>query len=145
MEMLSFRTRLNILLFVFYQALKGELEKKQAELDSLENSGQWLIDNSEDDPKVTPDVHTKINDVRTNLDKLLSKIQARQARLDKVLFESQEFNAAFDSFMEKLVTIEEAVAKQRPVSAVYDTVKIQTKDNKVCRKKIYKTIMDLKE
>ena len=90
-----------------------------------------MIEHSHDDPKVTPDVQTKISDVRTNLDKLLSKIQARQARLDKVLFESQEFNTAFDTFMEKLVAIEEAVAKQRPVSAVYDTVKEQTKDNKV--------------
>ena len=114
--------------------MKDELEAKQAELDSLEKSGEWLIDHSEDDSKVAPDVHTKINDVRTNLDKLLSKIQARQARLDKVLFESQEFNVAFDTFMEKLVVIEEAVAKQRPVSAVYDTVKEQTKDNKVLEK-----------
>ncbi len=111
--------------------MKDELEKKQAELDSLENSGQWLIDHSDDDSKIAQDVHTKISNVRTNLDKLLSKIQARQARLDKVLFESQEFNVAFDTFMEKFVAIEEAVARQRPVSAVYDTVKEQTKDNKV--------------
>ena len=107
------------------------MEKKQAELDSLENSGQWLIEHSDDDSKVAPDIHTKISNVRTSLDKLLSKIQARQARLDKVLFESQEFNVAFETFMEKLVAIEEAVAKQRPVSAVYDTVKEQSKDNKV--------------
>lgn len=111
--------------------MKNELEKKKADLDSLENTGQSLLDHCDDDTKIAPDVHGKISDVRNNLDKLLSKIQARQARLDKVLFESQEFNVAFETFMEKLVAIEEVVAKQRPVSAVYDTVKEQTKDNKV--------------
>ena len=107
------------------------MEKRKEVLQSLEGSGQWLIANSEDDESIAPEVHTKINKVRTNLDKLLSKIQQRQARLDKVLFESQEFNGAFDTFVDKLIAIEEAVTRQGPVSAVYDKVKEQTKENKV--------------
>lgn len=100
-------------------------------LESLESSGQWLIANSEDDESIAPEVHTKINKVRTSLDKLLSKIQQRQARLDKVLFESQEFDVAFDTFVEKLGAIEKAVTKQGPVSAVYDRLKEQTRENTV--------------
>lgn len=111
--------------------MKDEIEKKQVLVDDLQDSGQWLVEHCKQDPKVVTDVQSKIANVRDNLDKLLSKIQTRQARLDKVLFQSQEFNLGFEVFMEKLLFIEEAVAKQRPVSAVYETVKKQIMENKV--------------
>lgn len=111
--------------------MQQEFQKREEVLESLESSGQWLIANSEDDESIAPEVHTKINKVRTSLDKLLSKIQQRQARLDKVLFESQEFDVAFDTFVEKLGAIEKAVTKQGPVSAVYDRLKEQTRENTV--------------
>ena len=40
---------------------------------------------------------------------------------------------SFDDFLERLAKVEEQIARQEPVSAVYDTVKEQNREQKVDR------------
>lgn len=44
---------------------------------------------------------------------------------------TQEFQVSFDDFKDKLGDMEELAAKMEPVSAVYDTIKEQQKNDEV--------------
>ena len=114
-----------------FQLLKDDIAKHREILQQAENVGQKLIDRSKQDPAVVADIHGKLNKIRDVLDKMAAKMDQRQDRLQNVLLQSQEFQVSFDDFLEKLANVEEQVARQEPVSAVYDTVKEQNREQKV--------------
>ena len=115
------------------QLLKEDIAKHRALLQQAENVGQKLIDSSHQDPAVVADIHGQLNKVRAVLDKMAAKMEQRQNRLQNVLLQSQEFQVSFDDFLERLAKVEEQIARQEPVSAVYDTVKEQNREQKVDR------------
>lgn len=121
-----------------FQLLKEDIAKHRAILQQAENVGQKLIDSSHQDPVVVADIHGQLNKIRAVLDKMAAKMDQRQDRLQNVLLQSQEFQVSFEDFLEKLAKVEEQIARQEPVSAVYDTVKDQSREQKVLYHKIPK-------
>lgn len=98
-------------------------------LESLEETGKKIIEDSDEDAEVVHDVREEINKIASLIEILARKISDRQARLQSALIRCQEFQVSYDELMNKLGDIEDALAKQEPISALYETVKTQRLEN----------------
>lgn len=113
------------------KVLKDDIAKHKALFQASENTGQKLIERSQEDPAVVAEVYSKLYKVRTALDKLSARADQRFSRLQHVLLQSQELQVSFDEFLEKLDRLEGSIAVQAPVSGVCDTVKEQNQQQQV--------------
>lgn len=113
------------------KVLKDDIAKHKALFQASENTGQKLIERSQEDPAVVAEVYSKLYKVRTALDKLSARADQRFSRLQHVLLQSQELQVSFDEFLEKLDRLEGSIALQAPVSGVCDTVKEQNQQQQV--------------
>lgn len=98
-------------------------------LDVLEDTGKDIIDDSNEDPRVVRDIRGELNKLTAPLDVVARKINDRQAKLQSVLLQCQEFQVSFDDFLENLDDLETKVSSQEPISAVLNTVRKQKQDN----------------
>ena len=117
--------------FLLVKVLKDDVAKHKALFQASENTGQKLIERSQEDPAVVAEVYSKLYKVRTALDKLSARADQRFSRLQHVLLQSQELQVSFDEFLEKLDRLEGSIALQAPVSGVCDTVKEQNQQQQV--------------
>ena len=109
--------------------MRDDIEKFKATLETLEETGKEIIEDSHEDPKVVRDVRGEISKIALPMEVLANKIADRQAKLQNALIRSQEFQVTFDEFMNKLGDMEDAAAGQEPISALYETVKSQRQEN----------------
>ncbi|KAJ7387741.1 hypothetical protein OS493_001084 [Desmophyllum pertusum] len=116
------------------EALRDELARNKALLDTLEDTGREIIADSSEDPQVVRDVRGELNKIISPVDVILRKLAERQVRLQNALLRSQEFQVSFDEFMAKLDTFEEQLASQEPISAVHETVQVQRQENETLQK-----------
>ena len=72
------------------------------------------------------------------LDEQQQKIDQKYVELQDVLMHGQEFDANSEDFDEKLGDLESKLATLRPVSAIYDTVKIQEIDGRSLKEDLEK-------
>lgn len=80
--------------FVTLQALRDEIAKNKALLDTLEDTGKEIIADSNDDPQVVRDVRGELNKIVAPVDVILRKLGERQVKLQNALLRSQEFQAS---------------------------------------------------
>lgn len=73
------------------QALKDEIAKNKALLDTLEDTGKEIIADSSEDPQVVRDVRGELNKIVSPVDAILRKLAERQVKLQNALLRSQEF------------------------------------------------------
>lgn len=121
----------SLFFFLLVKVLKDDIAKHKALFQASENTGQKLIERSQEDPAVVAEVYSKLYKVRTALDKLSARADQRFSRLQHVLLQSQELQVSFDEFLEKLDRLEGIIALQAPVSGVCDTVKEQNQQQQV--------------
>lgn len=121
----------SLFFFLLVKVLKHDIAKHKALFQASENTGQKLIERSQEDPAVVAEVYSKLYKVRTALDKLSARADQRFSRLQHVLLQSQELQVSFDEFLEKLDRLEGIIALQAPVSGVCDTVKEQNQQQQV--------------
>ena len=81
-------------MFVTLQALRDEIAKNKALLDTLEDTGKEIIADSNDDPQVVRDVRGELNKIVAPVDVILRKLGERQVKLQNALLRSQEFQAS---------------------------------------------------
>lgn len=79
---------------VTLQALRDEIAKNKALLDTLEDTGKEIIGDSNDDPQVVRDVRGELNKIVAPVDVILRKLGERQVKLQNALLRSQEFQAS---------------------------------------------------
>lgn len=73
------------------QALRDEIAKNKALLDTLEDTGKEIIADSNEDPQVVRDVRSELNKIVSPVDAILRKLAERQVKLQNALLRSQEF------------------------------------------------------
>jgi len=79
------------------QALRDEIAKNKALLDTLEDTGKEIIADSSEDPQVVRDVRGELNKIVSPVDAILRKLAERQVKLQNALLRSQEFQVKTES------------------------------------------------
>ena len=87
------------------QALRDEIAKNKALLDTLEDTGKEIIADSSEDPQVVRDVRGELNKIVSPVDAILRKLAERQVKLQNALLRSQEFQVQTDAHAENLCSI----------------------------------------
>ena len=94
-------------------------------MQKAQESGQWLIENSNESPDVVREVHEKLSSVSTPVELLLARLNERQIKLQSVLMQSEEFDVILGDFERKLNEMATVTKKKKPISALYERVKDQ--------------------
>lgn len=115
----------------FIQNLKAQLEDHKPTLEDANELCDWLTDKNKDQPLVVASIKDKLDKVEQPYNDLRAKILDLEGRLQAAQMRTQEFQVSFDDFKDKLGDMEELAAKMEPVSAVYDTIKEQQKNDEV--------------
>ena len=107
------------------QELKAQLDDRKPSLDRAKELADYLADKNKDEPLVVAEIKDKLDKVEAPYDDVRAKLNELEGKLQVAQMRTQEFQVAFDDFKDKLDEIEELAANQKPVSAVFDTVKKQ--------------------
>ena len=94
-------------------------------MQKAQESGQWLIENSNESPDVVREVHEKLSSVSAPVELLHARLNERQIKLQSVLMQSEEFDVILGDFEKKLNEIATVAKKKKPISALYERVKDQ--------------------
>ena len=116
------------ILFFLFQKLRDETTDRKKDLEQLETVGQWLSEHAADEPSVIANVEMQKTKLTKQLDEQQQKIDEKYMELQGILMHGQEFDANCEDLETKLGDLESKLATLRPVSAIYDTVKIQEID-----------------
>lgn len=87
------------------QALRDEISKNKALLDTLEDTGKEIIADSSEDPQVVRAVRGELNKIVSPVDVILRKLAERQVKLQNALLRSQEFQVQTDAYLENLCSV----------------------------------------
>lgn len=107
-------------------------------MEQLETLGQWLSEHAPDEPSVLANVEMQKTKLAKQLDEQQQKIDQKYMELQDVLMHGQEFDANCEDLDEKLGNLESKLTTLRPVSAIYDTVKIQEIDGESLKEDLEK-------
>ena len=100
-------------------------------LECAQEEQEWLFENTEVKPELKKEMQETVERLEKPLDEIQTEVKKRQGELQSVLVVSQEFETITEEFTSWLVAVEEEQAKEKTVSAVFDTVKKQQQDHKV--------------
>ena len=120
------------------QKLRDETTDRKKDLEQLETLGEWLSEHAPDEPSVLANVEMQKAKLAKQLDEQQQKIDQKYVELQDVLMHGQEFDANSEDLDEKLGDLESKLATLRPVSAIYDTVKIQEIDGRSLKEDLEK-------
>ena len=111
------------------------------------NYGDWLIEQSRQDPVVVHEVTTRLKEVTKPMDDLSRRLSYFKAKLEDHLMSERDFLQIVDGFESKLRKLEDGVLRLRPVSALYSKARGQHEEFKpVFReaqnvKKVHETVL----
>ena len=120
-------------LFCLMQDLREEIAKYKVIFETLGDTGEEIIEESKEDPRVVRDIRNELNKISSPLEVIARKIADRQAKLQNALMQCQEFQVSFDEFLDKLTSLEDTVSNQEPISALHDKVKAQRQENELLK------------
>ena len=98
-------------------------------LETARKLGVKIISTCDDDPTVKEEVNSKIEKTEKGLNDVTEKVNRRQKELQAALLERQEFREAYDDLKDWLVSTEQILALQGPVSLKYDVIVDQKAKN----------------
>lgn len=100
-------------------------------LECAQEEQDWLLENTDVESELQKEMQETVERFEKPLDEVQSEVKKRQGELQTVLVVSQKFETISEEFTSWLAAVEEEQAKEKTVSAVYDTVKKQQQDHKV--------------
>lgn len=115
------------------------------------NYGDWLIEESRQDPVVVHEVTTRLKEVTKPVDDLSRKLSLFKSELENYLMNQRDFAEIVDDFDAKVRKMEDKTNKLRPVSAIYSKARGQHEEFKpVFRevqnlKKIHEAVLEQKK
>lgn len=119
-----------------FQALLEQLIRRRSDVNTSEENGRWLTENCPDDRNMRPDVRTALSHVYTPLDTIEARLNERKSKLQSAVMRGQEFDKSFTDLMDRINTLEFQVKRQKPVSALWESVTKQQKEQKVIVKEL---------
>lgn len=113
------------------KGLNDEFQKYRAKLDVLEEITDFLIVAEKDDPTLVAELREKFSAVEEPFERLHSVVLQRQARLQNIVINSQDFQLSLSEAQNNLNEFERSVAQLEPISAIYEVVQRQKEDHEV--------------
>lgn len=132
---------MTLLVQVFYktfvaslQALNEEFQKYRPKLETLEEITDYLLETEKDDPTLTAEVRDKFSAVEEPFERLHSTVLHRQARLQNIVIQGQDFQLSLSEAQDQLNEFERNIAQLPAISATYEVVQQQKEDHEVNNK-----------
>lgn len=97
----------------------------------LEEITDYLIVAEKDDPTLVAELREKFSAVEEPFERLHSVVLQRQARLQNIVINSQDFQLSLNEAQNNLNEFERSVAQLEPISAIYEVVQRQKEDHEV--------------
>ena len=102
--------------------MRDEVYERLSVLEKAQKLGSKIIKACEDEPSVKQEVTEKIAKSEKGLTDLTEKVNDRQRELKAALLERQEFREAYDDLKDWLVSTDQILALQGPVSVKNDVL-----------------------
>ena len=113
------------------QALSEEFQTYRTKLEILEEIMHYLIETEKDDPTLVAEIRDKFSSVEEPFERLHSKVLQRQARLQNVIIQNQDFQLSLSEAQDQLNEFERNIAELQPISAVYEVALQQKEEHEV--------------
>ena len=91
----------------------------------------YLVQTEKDDPLLVAEVRDRFSAVEEPFERLHSTVLQRQARLQNIVIQSQDFQLSLSEALDQLNEYEKTIAQLQPVSAVYEVALQQKEDHEV--------------
>ena len=91
----------------------------------------YLAETEKGDPTLVAEVRDKLSSVEEPFERLHSKVLQRQARLQNVVIQSQDFQLSLREAQDQLNEYERNLAQLPPISAIYEEALQQKEDHEV--------------
>lgn len=111
--------------------MRDEVYEQLSVLDKARKLGEKLIATCDGEATVRDEVTEKIAKSETGLTGLTKKVNDRQLELQAALLERQEFREAYDDLKDWLVSTDQILALQGPVSVKYNVLVDQNAKHRV--------------
>lgn len=116
------------------QVLNEEFQKYRPKLETLEEITDYLLKTEKDDPLLVAEVREKFSAVEEPFERLHSTILQRQARLQNIVIQGQDFQLSLSEAQDQLNEFERNIAQLPVISAIYEVVQQQKEDHEVRNK-----------
>ena len=94
-------------------------------IDTMEESGEWIIKTSNNNQEVISDIRSNITRAKSTIDEVTVKLNDRRRRLETALSENQKLQITFDDFSSRVGKVDKSLARAKPVSAMYIEIREQ--------------------
>ena len=91
----------------------------------------YLSEVAKDDPTLVAEVRDRLITVEEPFERLHSSVLQRQARLQNIVIQSQDFQLSLREAQDQLNEFERNIAQLQPVSAMYEKAVQQKEDHEV--------------
>lgn len=85
------------------------------------------------DPTLVAELREKFSSVEEPFERLHSVVLQRQARLQNIVINSQDFQLSLNEAQNQLNEFERSMAQLQPISAIYEVVQQQKEDHEVIK------------
>lgn len=100
-------------------------------IDTMEETGEWIIRENNGNPEVISEVHSQINRAQSSINEVTVKLNDRRRRLETALTEKQRVYDTLDDFDKRVVKLDKSLARAKPVSAEFFVIKDQRASHEV--------------
>ena len=119
------------------QVLNEEFQKYRPKLETLEEITDYLLETEKDDPSLAAEVREKFSAVEEPFERLHSTVLQRQARLQNIVIQGQDFQLSLSEAQDQLNEFERNIAQLPAISAIYEVVQQQKEDHEVNKKCLF--------
>ena len=113
------------------EELQDEAINKRSLVDDVSRVGKALVAHCINENKVKTVVLGKVEEIEDSYASAVSRINARHARVHKLLLKRQDFDTTFAELIEALDVIEERFAKVKPLNAKFEELKLVKQEYEV--------------
>ena len=125
------------------QVLNEEFQKYRPKLETLEEITDYLLETEKDDPVLAAEVREKFSAVEEPFERLHSTVLQRQARLQNIVIQGQDFQLSLSEAQDQLNEFERNIAQLPAISAIYEVVHQQKEDHEVRNKYMHIFFLEL--
>lgn len=108
-------------------------------IDTMEETGEWIIKENNGNPEVISEVHSNINRAKSSINEVTVKLTDRRRRLETALTEKQRVYDTLADFDKRVVKLDKSLSRAKPVSAEFFVIKDQRTSHEVSCYCIFRT------
>lgn len=125
--------------------LLSKLDKRKPDIDGLLRKADLVVDNNDDATEVRSAVTQISEPVVENVETIATRLKKKRQKLRRVLTKHGRIDDVMQNFSDQLKAIEKRQEQQRPLSAVFETVRSQRNNSEAIVDGIVDLSADFKE